>query len=59
MNLEKLCLAGLIAGAIGVIFSLFEYSQGGPTAGAAGLLASAFVIGSSLIALAIGQSRQK
>jgi hypothetical protein len=56
MKVEILCHIGLIAGFIGILLSLLECSNGGPrVAGAGGLCASAIVIGSSLIALAIAQ----
>ena len=52
MKIEKLCNIGLIAGVIGILLSLFEWPRVG---GAGGLCASAIVIGSSLLALAIAQ----
>jgi hypothetical protein len=56
VKIEKLCNIGLIAGVIGILFSLLECSNGGlRVAGAGGLCASAILIGSSLIALAISQ----
>ncbi|MHC4624829.1 MAG: hypothetical protein ACYS4W_13105 [Planctomycetota bacterium] len=56
MKIEKLCNIGLIAGVIGILWSLVECSSGGQQAnGAGGLCASAIVIGASLIALAIAQ----
>jgi hypothetical protein len=59
MHVEGLCLIALVAGVVGAVFSLFECSQGGPRiAGAGGLVASAVVIGSSLIASAIVQRRK-
>jgi hypothetical protein len=60
MHVEGLCLIALITGVIGAVFSLFECSQGGPCiVGAGGLVASAIVIGSSLIASAIVQRRKE
>jgi len=56
MKIEILCKTGLIAGVIGILFSFSVCSQGGTQPhGAGGLCASAIVIGSSLIALAISQ----
>ena len=56
MKVETFCHISLIAGFVGIFFSLLECSNGGPcVAGAGGLCASAIVIGSSLIALAIVQ----
>ena len=56
MKIEILCNISLIAGVIGILFSLLVCSQGGAQPhGAGGLCASAILIGSSLIALAITQ----
>jgi hypothetical protein len=56
MKTEKLCNIGLIAGVIGILLSLLVCAGGATqVAGAGCLCASAIVIGSSLIALAISQ----
>jgi hypothetical protein len=56
VKIETLCYIGLIAGVIGIIWSLLICcSKSGRVAGAGGLCASAIVIGSGLIALAIAQ----
>ena len=56
MKIEKLCNIGLIAGVIGVSWFVVVCAGGATqVALAGGLCASAIVIGSSLIALAIAQ----
>jgi len=53
VKIDTLCYIGLIAGVIGILWSMLICSGSGRITGAGGFCASAIVIGSSLIALAI------